>query len=393
MIHTIFLLTISVFIVHARLDKETIFPREEAYLKNASDFIDKSTESLLKIFGLSSSTVISENKEQPHKLMEYIYKTYTSMYERGLPLLADTVRGCTDLGVTSRRFANFPYVAYKFEIPKIQQTETLIKVELKILVRFSDFEIVNLNRNFLKLYLYGVLKGNKQENPLLIELATKVVPPSSGRDSVWITFEVTSFLLAQISQEAQKKYVKFALRIRSMHGGTTIPPTMVGVHDATHQKNVTEKNLLVFFSLDSVNKETRTSVSLRTKRGLADIKESEPKKIKKKKHHKTLNNEIKKCRRKNMKVNLSELKWDKWFMNPIKFNAYYCHGSCAHPLTITTDNHATIQSMMHKLNKKIVEPPCCVPTEYEKLVVLYMQEKTPTLRLVNGLIVKACGCK
>nr|BAQ19185.1 nodal-related protein [Hydra vulgaris] len=281
MIQLIFLLTISVFIVHARLDKETIFLREEAHLKNASNFIEKSTESLLKIFGLSSSTVVLENKEQPHKFMEYIYKTYTSMYERGLPLLADTVRGCTDLGVNSRRFANFPYVAYKFDIPKIQPTETLIKVELKILVRFSDFEIVNVNRNFLKLYLYGVLKGNKQKSPLLIELATKVVPTSYDRDSVWITFEVTSFLLAQITQEAQKKHVKFTLRIKSMHGGTTIPPTMVGFHNATHQKNVTEKSILVYFSLDSVNQDTRTSVNLRTKRGLADITENEKKKIKK----------------------------------------------------------------------------------------------------------------
>ena len=91
--------TIQAFIINAKLAQQTLVPHEENRFNDANDFFEKSTESLLKPFGLTSSIIKSEEKRQPHKFMEYIYKTYGSMYEKGLPLLADTVRGCTDLGM------------------------------------------------------------------------------------------------------------------------------------------------------------------------------------------------------------------------------------------------------------------------------------------------------
>ena len=268
----------------------------------------------------------------------------------------------------------------------------MIKTELKVLIKFSDFNIVNSNRSFLKFSLFGVLtrtKSDDQKYPLLLELATKAVPNLNERESAWISFEVTSFLLAL--QESRKRYAKFVLKIKSIYGGSTIPPVMVGAH--YHQENVTEKSLLVLFSTDSKNKENVKAANSRPKRGLTSIEDSILNKKVKKNNRKKTENKKKKCRRKNMRVHFRDLRWNSWLMSPSDYNGYYCHGSCTYPLTDKPDNHATIQSIMHKLNNKIVGPPCCVPTEYEKLPVLHLFEGKTIFRLIEGFIVKSCGCK
>lgn len=63
--------------------------------------LQQTKENLIKAFGLRENMVNagdSIRKREPHKYMTYIAKKYEDTYKRGIPLTANTVRGCVDIG-------------------------------------------------------------------------------------------------------------------------------------------------------------------------------------------------------------------------------------------------------------------------------------------------------
>ena len=63
--------------------------------------LQQTKENLIKAFGLRENMVNAGNsirKREPHKYMTYIAKKYEDTYKRGIPLTANTVRGCVDIG-------------------------------------------------------------------------------------------------------------------------------------------------------------------------------------------------------------------------------------------------------------------------------------------------------
>ncbi|XP_076305734.1 bone morphogenetic protein 2-like [Tachypleus tridentatus] len=102
------------------------------------------------------------------------------------------------------------------------------------------------------------------------------------------------------------------------------------------------------------------------------------------------------CHRKPMYVDFADVGWDSWILAPVGYDAYYCEGGCPYPLAdhLNTTNHAIIQNLVNSVNKEMVPPACCVPTELSSISLLYKNEYDQVvLKNYQEMVVQGCGCR
>ncbi|XP_014231087.1 bone morphogenetic protein 2-like [Trichogramma pretiosum] len=85
---------------------------------------------------------------------------------------------------------------------------------------------------------------------------------------------------------------------------------------------------------------------------------------------------------------------------PLGYEARRCAGHCRSPLSQDQKptNHATIQSVVHKMNlipEQRVDLPSCVPVHLAGISILYQDDETGqvTLKNYDDMIVVSCGCR
>ncbi|KRT78496.1 hypothetical protein AMK59_7013 [Oryctes borbonicus] len=106
------------------------------------------------------------------------------------------------------------------------------------------------------------------------------------------------------------------------------------------------------------------------------------------------------CCRESLYISFADIGWSDWIIHPPGYNAYFCKGSCATAasLTLTGSQHNfVIQKIMfgnkRKKAAKLELKPCCAPTRYRNLQLLYMNNnKTLTTKILTNMIVESCGC-
>ncbi|KAK8376073.1 hypothetical protein O3P69_008654 [Scylla paramamosain] len=102
------------------------------------------------------------------------------------------------------------------------------------------------------------------------------------------------------------------------------------------------------------------------------------------------------CQRRDMHVNFEAIGWSSWILYPQVYNAYQCQGQCAFPLiqSVNPTNHATVQSFIHHVGKAPgVQTPCCVPSLYGNLTLLfYDSEENVVLKQYDQMVALQCGC-
>lgn len=60
---------------------------------------------------------------------------------------------------------------------------------------------------------------------------------------------------------------------------------------------------------------------------------------------------------------------------------------------LNATNHAVIQALVNSMNPQLVPPPCCVPTKYSSLSLLYTDSSDKiVLKNYNEMVVDSCGC-
>jgi len=67
-----------------------------------TNLLQQTKQNLIKAFGLRENMISNGDKirkREPHKYMKYIAKKYEENYKNGIPLTANTVRGCVDIGM------------------------------------------------------------------------------------------------------------------------------------------------------------------------------------------------------------------------------------------------------------------------------------------------------
>ncbi|XP_067946785.1 protein dbl-1-like [Watersipora subatra] len=102
------------------------------------------------------------------------------------------------------------------------------------------------------------------------------------------------------------------------------------------------------------------------------------------------------CQKKPLYVSFRALGWGKWIVAPEGLNANYCDGQCPFPLTstLTTSNHAVLQSVSNYYFPDKVKAPCCVPQKLQRMSILYHQtDKVVAMKNYDNIIVDTCGCR
>lgn len=102
------------------------------------------------------------------------------------------------------------------------------------------------------------------------------------------------------------------------------------------------------------------------------------------------------CERWDMYVDFESIGWTSWILYPKVYNAYQCRGMCSYPLgqNLNPTNHATVQSIInHSGESPEVQAPCCVPSLYASLSLLFFDaEENVVLRQYDQMVAIQCGC-
>ena len=87
-----------------------------------------------------------------------------------------------------------------------------------------------------------------------------------------------------------------------------------------------------------------------------------------------------------------DLRW-KWIHAPKGFYANYCAGRCPFLWGSEKQNHHTsIMALYNRINPNAPGDPCCVPKEYEPLVILYFKDGQPKVDELSNMAVSECTC-
>ncbi|XP_068624778.1 inhibin beta B chain [Battus philenor] len=104
------------------------------------------------------------------------------------------------------------------------------------------------------------------------------------------------------------------------------------------------------------------------------------------------------CCREPLYVSFKDLGWDDWIIRPSGYHAYFCKGTCA-PISAVSQadsyHHNIIRKYFYSVsNEKRAEfKPCCAPTTFSSLQLLYMDSNnTVTQKTLPNMVVESCGC-
>lgn len=406
-----------------RSDKEAAIPIKDnqpdmnLFSRNQTQALIRDTkDNLLRAFGLRESVLQKGKtikKRKPHDFMVYVFKKYGSLFEKGIPTLANTVRGCVDIDDGKRKhLAGFPHLTVKFDVSEIPSYEVLIKTELKLFLRKppTHKQLVKAKKahNLYHIEVLGVMprrprseKKHKHKFPKLISLKARTIDIIDEQNTRWITFDVSSFVSEIKARD--RKYVKFVFRVKPVGAASYLSPETLGFSPFYYEE--TKRSLLVLFSDDqnSRNDFSQSRKKRETEANKSSRKRKKEKRRKKKKRNrkgrknkKTKNNKKSTCRLRKMFVDFSKFGWHDWVMSPRNYSANHCAGTCKNPISVHSypTNHATIQSIVNSMYPELYPAPCCVPSEFQKLAMLYVDgEDRVTYKLKDDLIVKACACR
>ncbi|XP_067087496.1 muellerian-inhibiting factor-like [Osmerus mordax] len=84
---------------------------------------------------------------------------------------------------------------------------------------------------------------------------------------------------------------------------------------------------------------------------------------------------------------------DRFFMDAIDIKN--CEGSCHFPLLHNINNHVILLNSQVQGGRELVRSPCCVPLEYEPLVVVEvgLDNNGVTISRKENMVAKQCGCR
>lgn len=100
------------------------------------------------------------------------------------------------------------------------------------------------------------------------------------------------------------------------------------------------------------------------------------------------------CRMQPMYVDFASIGWSNWIVAPHGFESNFCHGQCRQPRGLHPSNHALIQAEVNRQEPHRVPAPCCVPTRYDPISVIYVGSKHQFLTTeFPRMVATQCGCR
>lgn len=100
------------------------------------------------------------------------------------------------------------------------------------------------------------------------------------------------------------------------------------------------------------------------------------------------------CRMQPMYVDFAAIGWSDWIVAPHGFESNFCHGQCRLPRDQHPTNHALIQAEINRIAPHMAPAPCCVPTRYDPISVIYVGSKHQFLTTeFPRMVATQCGCR
>ncbi|XP_068235028.1 growth/differentiation factor 8-like isoform X4 [Palaemon carinicauda] len=106
------------------------------------------------------------------------------------------------------------------------------------------------------------------------------------------------------------------------------------------------------------------------------------------------------CCRASMNVTAAQMGWEDWIIHPPWFQFYYCRGHCRPTMqSVSSSNMSNYNMVLQRLStqpdgspQQAALMPCCSPTTYSPIDILYIINSTVQYRRFTDLIVASCGC-
>lgn len=100
------------------------------------------------------------------------------------------------------------------------------------------------------------------------------------------------------------------------------------------------------------------------------------------------------CAKHEYEIDFNQFSFGQWILQPKRFNAYVCSGSCPNPLSpeYYPSNHAILLSLIRS-QKEHGQQPLCVPVRLKPLCLLYYDRDELVIKYHRDMIVQECGCR
>ncbi|CAF0977920.1 unnamed protein product [Adineta steineri] len=100
------------------------------------------------------------------------------------------------------------------------------------------------------------------------------------------------------------------------------------------------------------------------------------------------------CAKHEYEIDFNQFSFGKWILQPKRFNAYTCSGSCPNPLSpqYYPSNHAILLSLIRS-QKQHEQQALCVPVRLKPLCLLYYDRDELVIKYHRDMIVQECGCR
>ncbi|CAG7729894.1 unnamed protein product [Allacma fusca] len=252
--------------------------------------------------------------------------------------------------------------------------------------------------NSVRVLVNDVIKPSKKDDePHMFPIDTKYVDLSKRKkNSFWITFDI--FPAVSRWMENPKSNHGLVIQVIHPNGQVMSQSTLkhIRVRRDTDNLSGQENDPVLFtYSDDGVNKKQRNAKALSRAYRSANANNNGAAGNKKRKNHRNKNRKRNLCSRHKMFVDFTDVGWNDWIVAPPGYHAFHCTGECPFPMAehLNATNHAVIQALVNSMNPQMVPPPCCVPTKYSSLSLLYTDSSDKiVLKNYNEMVVDACGC-
>lgn len=100
------------------------------------------------------------------------------------------------------------------------------------------------------------------------------------------------------------------------------------------------------------------------------------------------------CAKHEYEIDFRQFSFGQWIVQPKRFNAYTCSGSCPNPLSAQyyPSNHAILLSLIRS-QREHGQQPLCVPVRLKPLCLLYYDRDELVIKYHRDMIVQECGCR